>query len=167
MSKLNDYIKEAYTKGYRVSADGTVYSYTGNQLIVNYQGRPPHRYARFSLKGNKVVIVHKLQAYQKFGEKIFQNGMVVRHLNGITTDNSVNNIGMGSQSDNMMDIPEETRLATALIAAKVQRKLTWEEAELLRKDYVAGLTNKELCEKYELAKSTVSYIVNNKTYTRN
>lgn len=167
MSKLNDYVKEAYIMGYRVNVDGTVSSYTGTQLVVNYQGKHPHRYARFSLKGNKVVIVHKLQAYQKFGEELFRDGVVVRHLNGITTDNSAENISIGSQSENMMDIPEEIRLESSLRAAKVRRKLTWEEVELLRKDHASGFTNKELREKYEIAKSTVSYIVNNKTYTRN
>lgn len=33
--------------------------------------------------------------------------MVVRHLNGNILDNSIANIEIGTNSDNMMDIPEK------------------------------------------------------------
>lgn len=54
--------------------------------------------------------IHKFQAYKKYGEEIFNPGMVVRHLNGDRGDNSWGNIVMGTQSDNMMDRDEQDRI---------------------------------------------------------
>lgn len=54
--------------------------------------------------------LHKFQAYRKYGEEIFNPGIVVRHQNGDTVDNSWGNIIIGTQSDNMMDRDEQDRI---------------------------------------------------------
>lgn len=41
-------------------------------------------------------MIHRLQAYQKFGDKIYEDGIVVRYLNGDRYDNSYDNIGIGT-----------------------------------------------------------------------
>jgi hypothetical protein len=56
------------------------------------------------------VKIHKFQAYRKFGDTIFQEGVVVRHLNGDPQDNSSDNIVLGTQSQNMMDRDEQDRV---------------------------------------------------------
>lgn len=167
MSKSTEYILEASRKGYFVALDGRAIGPTGVVLKLTLKGNAPYTYCKFNLKGLKQVSVHRLQAYQKFGDKLFEPGVVVRHLNGNSLDNSFDNIALGSQSDNMFDIPEEVRLASALTAAKEQRKLSWDEMLQLRKDRDNGDTYKTLCSRYTISKSTVSYIVNNKTYNRN
>lgn len=48
-------------------------------------------------------------AYMKFGDKIYEHGMVVRHLDGNHFNNCFDNIEIGTQTDNIMDIPKEIR----------------------------------------------------------
>ncbi len=52
------------------------------------------------------VKVHRLQAYQLFGDKIFEPGVVVRHLDSDTKNNSLSNIAIGTYKDNHMDRPD-------------------------------------------------------------
>jgi isopentenyl phosphate kinase len=65
----------------------------------------------------------------------------------------------------MMDIPPAERHKKARKAAATQRKLSKVDVSDLRRDRAGGMTYKMLMAKYGLAKSTVSYIVNGKTYT--
>ena len=51
----------------------------------------------------------RLQAFQKFGYKIYEQGIVVRHLNSDRGDDSWDNIDIGTQSQNLMDMPKEQR----------------------------------------------------------
>ena len=74
-----------------------IFNKDGKQLSI---GKSSKGYLSFNIrlsKGSKPTrsFVHRLQAFQKFGEKIFKDGIVVRHLNGVSTDNSYDNIGIG------------------------------------------------------------------------
>jgi hypothetical protein len=103
---------KALRAGYYVTQDGTLVK-NGQELktvIDTERGGYKKHHAilngeRFSLK------VHRLQAFIKFGELIYQDGIVVRHLNGNPADNSYFNIEIGTPSQNQMDIPEEMRKA--------------------------------------------------------
>lgn len=64
----------------------------------------------------------------------------------------------------MMDMPKNVRIQKSIKAAKTLRKLTTEQMSEFRKDRESGFTYKMLIAKYKIAKSTVSYIANNKTY---
>lgn len=161
VNKSSINLLEAVEKGYKVSPEGEVVGLSGKlrKLSLSSSG-----YQRFNLRGLRQVAVHRLQAYQKFGEKIFEPGIVVRHLNGNPLDNSWDNITIGSQSDNMLDIPQYNRLSQSLKAAAKLRKLSNEEVLNLRKDREDGFSYLQLTEKYGICKSTISYIVNKKTY---
>lgn len=60
---------------------------------------------KYELKGShrNYVYEHRLVAFQKFGIKVFEDKIVVRHLNGNKLDNSPENIMIGSQNDNIKD----------------------------------------------------------------
>ena len=63
-------------------------------------------YYQFSVRHGKKILkcyVHRLIAFQKFGDQIFKTGIVVRHLNCNSLDNSESNIEIGSQFENKMD----------------------------------------------------------------
>lgn len=64
----------------------------------------------------------------------------------------------------MMDKSLEDRKWLAMIGARTQRKLSEEEVQQLRNDRNAGFSYSKLMAKYNIAKSTVSYIVNKYTY---
>ncbi len=52
---------------------------------------------------------HRIQAYLKFGNKLFEKGIVVRHLNNDKLDNSYSNISIGTNLDNYHDKPDEQK----------------------------------------------------------
>ena len=110
------------------------------------------------------VPVHRLQAYQRFGEAIFEDGVEVRHLNGDALDNSLVNIAIGTASENQMDKPEHVRKRVAAQGAKARRSLSDEQVERLRRRRSEGAKYSELMEEFGIAKGTVSLIVNRKTY---
>ena len=147
----------AYKKGYRVLMDGTPIS-KRNQL----SGSNCNGYIRLGIRieGKKdYVMVHRLQAYQKYGDKMFEKGIVVRHLNGNPKDNSWDNIAIGTASQNMMDIPAHIRMAKSLHATSFHRK---HDKETIRKYYESnGLSYKKTMEKFNISsKGTLWFILN-------
>ena len=108
----------AYEKGYRVTKNGCLIGLRRTRIgSINNQG-----YERTTILNNNnknlYIQTHRLQAYQKYGDKLFQDGIVVRHLNGNALDNSWNNIAIGTNRDNQMDIPKEQRIRRAILAGK-------------------------------------------------
>ena len=121
-------------------------------------------YPRFNIKEDnkfKTIEVHKLKAFYLFGNKIFEEGIEVRHLNGIKTDWSDKNISIGSRSDNRFDIPENLRLESAVNATSHIRKISEKQREEIRAIRNTGLTLVEIAKNYGLkSKGTVSMIIN-------
>jgi hypothetical protein len=58
------------------------------------------------------IAIHRLQAFQKYGDLLYEEGTVVRHLNGDPGSNAWDNI-IGTMSDNMFDIPKQIRIRRA------------------------------------------------------
>jgi hypothetical protein len=56
------------------------------------------------------IAIHRLQAFQKYGDLLYEEGTVVRHLNGDPGSNAWDNIAIGTMSDNMFDIPKQIRI---------------------------------------------------------
>lgn len=165
MNNHNTAVKEAYKRGYRVTDDGNLLNPSGKRISGWKPRDKGYWYHSIKIKKKTQHFArHRLAAYQWFGEIVFITGIQVRHLNGNPSDCSKGNIVLGTQSENMMDRPKEERLLHARKAAAHSRKLTDKQIEQLRNDREDGLTYKELAEKYNVAKSTISYIVNNKTY---
>lgn len=98
----------AAERGFTISRDG--------KTVIGGHGRPlklqisknTRGYFVFYIrigKKNKQIRAHRFQAYHKFGDKIFEKGICVRHMNGIRTDNSWENIEIGTQAENLKDMP--------------------------------------------------------------
>lgn len=156
-------IISAFERGYRVLDDGRVLAPSGTERRLR---RNTNGYLEFTVAfradGKRIsrgVTVHQLMAYQKFGGKMFSPGIMVRHADGSSTNNCRENILIGTQSQNQMDIPPARRTAYATNAAQKLRRLSDTEEGVLRAERNAGATYKALCAKWGLAKSTVSYIV--------
>jgi len=169
VSKLNEALKLAFERGYKVSYDGGFYSPRGDELkpqvkCTGYYYWTISKHSR-SKGRNYSFFIHRLQAYQKFGDKMFETGIQVRHINGNSKDNSWYNIEIGSISENMMDKSPEVRKIIAKKAAKVLRKLSDDDVLSIRFAYRNRMmTLTKLAEYYNVSKSTISYIVNNRTY---
>ncbi len=156
----------AYQKGYRVRNNSVIGISKGKplKLMTGTTG-----YFYFSIKISRKVLrvyIHRLVAYEKFGDKIFDCNIVVRHINGNQKDNSFENICIGSQSENMLDRKPEERLKHAIKASRANRKFTNEQINQIRKLHSDGLGYKFLMEKFKISsKSTLHYILNNEYVT--
>lgn len=111
--------------------------------------------------------VHRLQAFQKFGEKIFEKGIVVRHLNGNPLDNSWKNIEIGTQSENQLDRSLKCRTSGAIKAASHVRRFTDEEVEEIRAFHKESKSYKETMAKFGMKhKGTLYHVLTNKYVTK-
>lgn len=124
----------AYNKGYYITPDGTAMGLKGFPLRVK-----PNNWGRleFTIRDGqryRSIKVHRLQAYQKFGQKLYEPDMVVRHQDNNYLNNSWDNILIGTQSQNMMDLSAEERIRKSKIAANKLKKLSDDEVRQLRKD---------------------------------
>jgi hypothetical protein len=151
-------VLNAHDKGYRVTKEGKVIGIKGNELkLNNHDG-----YYRFNfrdLNGKATSVkVHRLQAYQKFGDEMFVEGIMVRHLDGDSTNNTWDNIAIGTNSDNMMDMSAEVRLAKALHATSFTRK---HDKETIRAYYAEHKSYTKTMQHFNISsKGTLHFILN-------
>lgn len=166
LSKLNKIVIYCFNKGYKVLETGILVSPQGYIRKLNER----KRYATITVQfegRDSILYVHKLQAYQKFGETIFGKNMVVRHKNGNSLDNSYDNILLGTASDNQLDIPEERRRSRSIYAAQFMR--IWSDVqlkEIFNDRYTNNFTYSNLVVKYKIAKSTLSFLFNKSLFSK-
>jgi hypothetical protein len=171
LSKHDELIKFAYSKGYDFTMEGDIIGPSGKKLKLQItKNNNGVKYYRFGVKTKqnekRNVNVHRFIAYHKFGNKIHEPGMYVRHLDNDSLNNSYDNIGIGTASDNQMDRPEEERMACSINAATKRRKFSDKEIEEIRKKHKNGSSYKTLMKEYNISsKGTISYIINNKYKT--
>ena len=151
---------QAFEMGYRVSDDGTLVGLQGQVRLVHEDKDGYRRFTIRQERKSRSVNVHRLAAYQWFGEALFAAGIEVRHLDGVRTNCSKNNIAIGTRSQNEMDKPAELRRRQAGRAA---RRLSDEQVAQLRQDRVNGAFVSALSKKYGVSMGTVSNLINNKT----
>lgn len=150
--------KELIDLGYYVTKEGFCFNKKGKQLFGSVCTKG-HLKLHTKIDGKSVhVYIHRIQAYQKFGEDIYNEGILVRHLNSIPSDNSWDNIGIGTHSDNMMDMPKEMRVKKS---SNANKKYSDELVIEIKEYHISGHSYKEIMEKYNISsKGTVSNIIN-------
>lgn len=146
--------------GFTIDKDGNVY----NTKKEKIKGKLRNGYKAVAIREDgkrRDVMFHRFQAYMKYGDKIYEDGIVIRHLNNNKLDNSWDNIDIGSCKDNSMDNPKEMRVKYAINASKQTNKYTKEFVKEIRKKHNEGLTYNEIIKQYGLPKSSISHIINN------
>jgi len=141
----------ALQKGYSIDKEGKVFK---NGVALKLRKRT-NGYLGFHIRKGKEIKIdcHRFQAYAKYGKLMLSVGIQVRHRDGDPLNNTFDNILIGTQSDNMMDIPKEKRQINASHPKYNHR--------IIRTDREMGMTYKEIMEKHSiLSKGTVSYIIN-------
>lgn len=166
LSRLNKNTVIAYNIGYRV-VDGAVISpFSGKpRKLYTSTGRSNYKSYEFSFtdseRKRRSVRVHRLVAYQKFKEKTFEKGMQIRHLDGNSLNNCECNIALGTPSDNLMDIPKETRVKRATHAASFVRKFSDKEHEEIREYHKKKKSYKDTLKKFNIRSgATLGKILN-------
>jgi DNA-binding CsgD family transcriptional regulator len=128
-------------------------------------------YPSFSVRSRTKAIqglvpVHRLVAYIKYGDRVFNKNLEVRHLDGNKFNFNYENIGIGTPSQNSYDKPADTRRAIAIKASSYKRVLSDKEVAdilIMRKN---GKTYKDIGKVYGLSKSTLSYLFNKSLYAK-
>lgn len=149
-------LKIAIEKGYTVNEKGEIFNKKGVAKGKGFNNGYPT--LSFRVNGIKTsILCHRLIAYVKYGDKIFEPGIMVRHLNAIKTDLSWENICIGTARDNRMDISPEDRLKYALIATSHVRKY---DKEAVKKYYEINGWKKTMANFGISSKGTLSYLLN-------
>ncbi len=166
MGRCADAIRCAYVKGFRVTEAGELYNPRGKRIAGYVSGGYLTTGVRLSTErdSDMPLAVHRLAAYQWFGEAIFNKGVMVRHLDGNALNNARTNLALGTAYDNSMDMKSEARRHRSLLAAKTKRKLSEAQLVEFREAAAAGATLKSLCASFGISKSTASYIRAGRTY---
>ena len=146
-------LRLAHAKGYRITEDG---------VLLSPRGKPcgsPRKdgYLVFRpCKNSPQIRVHRLQAFQKYGEDIFLPGIVVRHLDGNPSNNRADNIAIGTASDNRMDMDPRERHRTAVMASRAAQK--HDHAAIVAK-LRRGFSYRQIMAEFGIkSKGTVSFI---------
>ena len=173
LSNNNQAILYYYNKGYRVTKEGfmirpdssivlgSIQVYTPNKSKGNLNYKYKVRVVTGKKNGKNIYCpVHRFVAYCKYGDKIFEEGIQVRHKNGDSLDNSWDNILIGTQSDNMMDIPEEIRKASSDKAWRAANPRTKEEREEIYNALISGESYKSIKNRLGVSLGTLSYMKN-------
>ena len=160
-SKVNLAVKHANEKGYKILSNGRVMSPFGKLLKIKTSSKG---YAVFSVryKGDSYPVpVHRLCAYQKYGDIIFSCDCV-RHLDGNCLNNAHENIEIGSFSDNQMDKPKNIRVMSAKKASH-SYSMKYNDEDVCRiKDYHSKCGGyNETMKKFGISsKGTLHFILN-------
>ncbi len=155
-SKKNLALLDAVEKGY-VIIEGKIF-HKSKELKGNC---PKSGYIKFSMRTKdgkrNQVNVHRLVAYQKYGDRIFEKGIHVRHLDSNSINNLEDNIAIGTKSENELDKPPEVRMRAALIASSFSKKFNHEAILKLHNE---GNSYKKIMEELNIkSKGTISFII--------
>ena len=148
----------ANKRGYKVTKDGIFLGVKENVLTTKNKG-----YFRASIKVDgkeRTLFAHRLQAYQKYGDAIYEKGICVRHLNGDKSDNSFDNIAIGTNRDNMMDKPKAERERIANIASK--QTIKYNKDEVIEYYNNCNRSRKKTIERFGMSKAGLHYILNDR-----
>ncbi len=170
ISFANKLMVYASKRGYVADKDGAIY-FKGRKrsLVIDSRGYLNFCVSMYNeVRGKRIISrvwVHRLQAYQKYGDDMFKEGVQVRHFNSNNKDNSSDNILIGTPSQNAMDKPEHLRKSMAINASYKNRILTNEQVKELIIDRSEGMSYGKLMKKYNISsKGTISFIIQKSLY---
>jgi len=156
----------AYNKGYRI-VGGKAFNSNGKKrkLKISTTG-----YLCFSVnhqrKKNVNIYVHQLIAYQKFGDRYLEKGIVARHLDGNKLNNSSDNIEIGTPSQNQLDRPAKERREYSIKAATKNRRFTDSELTAIRTLYKETKSYNTVMKEFNIpSKGSLWYILNTQYVT--
>lgn len=170
---------EGYEGLYQVSSLGRVKSLNRkvrakNNSIAIKKGKilkPVHHHSGYlvvSLRDYKSKLSQK--SIHRLVAKAFilnpENKMVVNHINGIKTDNSISNLEWNTPAENTAHA-NLTGLTDIRGEKNINSKLTTEQIRQIRQEYVKGSNTHgttSLAQKYKVSQRTIYLIVNKVSY---
>lgn len=147
---------DAVAKGYTIQNEEPVYK---NKVRSRHMLNGYYVVYIRDLSGfNRRVFIHRLVAFYKYGSKIFESGIVVRHLNGNPLDNSISNIAIGTAKDNSNDRDKGSMRRCAINAS--QSVIKHNHSEVIAAYKKLGTYEKVMKKLGITSKGTISFIIN-------
>lgn len=178
-------IKEAFRIGFSVDkCAGKIFGRRGRELTLSKTGTQRYPCITLYLPTFKhirknpsfAIPAHKFMAYAIWGDRAFQEGVQIRHLNGVM-DIREESLALGTGHENMMDIAPEVRQRAAKIARASQgkrpanAKLSQDDVKFIkstvRRDNNGKVLRGELekfAKRFGVSKPVISGILRGKTY---
>lgn len=158
--KFSEIERLSYKRGYFVDNSGQMF--TPNNKPVNTKNRQGYVKCTVSVNGKNVnLTAHRLAAYQKYSDKLYEDGVLVRHLDGNKLNNTYENIALGSVRDNCMDVLAEDRLSRAVNASK--KTIKYDADEVYNFYIECGKSRKKTQEHFNISSGgTLHYILKNR-----
>ena len=138
------------------------YSYHKGKILKNILNRKGYYYITLYKNGKAIKkTIHRLVATAFIANT--KNKPQVNHINGIKTDNRVENLEWCDSRENrihafkigLQKSGEERKTA----------KLTQKQADEIRKEYTSGkISKRQLAEKYGVSEGTIKCVILRKTY---
>ena len=164
----NDYL--VYTvlsdDRYKIERDGSVWTRVGRggSLMQDKQWRKldlkPNRNGYICINYERKKVSRARLVYAKFGKNCLEEDLVINHIDGNKLNDSIKNLELITQAEN--NTHRYRTLGKKPVIGNF--KLTYEIAELIRKEKKSGTSQNQLAKKYGVAKSTISDIVNCKIW---
>jgi hypothetical protein len=162
MTPAQQYLKAACEMGYRVEGM-KVFSPRGEKKWRNRGDGTKYPVIEGPVingKFSKNLKVHRIVAYQKFGDAMFEKGIVVRHLNGNPLDFSCDNIAIGTQKENFADMTQEDLIKRTAW----RRKHSSDDVRNMRELYKNSHTLAFISKMYNANPGAVFWIVKGLSY---
>ena len=155
--------KIANKRGYKVDENGFLIGHRGKKLS-NHKNKQGYAKCTISVDGKNITLyAHRLMAYQKYGDKIYERGNVVRHLDNNKENNKAENIAIGTCLDNLGDLPIELILERQEMATK--KTIKYNRDEVIDFYNKCGRSRKKTMKQFNISSTgTFYYILNKRKY---
>lgn len=155
--------EEIVLKVLRYTIDNNGILKNSKEKVVGSLNRQGYQKIQITLDGKcKEVFTHRIQAFKKFGRKMYETGIQVRHLNDIKIDNSWDNIELGTAKDNYQDRGRKSIEATQRIATQASIKYSKELIEQAKEYYKETNNLKATAIKFNIPESSLHYRIKGK-----
>ena len=126
--------------------------------VVGSTNRQGYKKIQVTIGGKvREVFLHRLQAYNKYNSKLFEKGIQVRHLNDVKTDNTWENIALGTAKDNYKDRGQQSIKDAQKRATDASKKHS-DEIISQAKEYIQlGYSLKDTSIKFNIPEGSLRY----------
>lgn len=119
-------------------------------------------YGQFGVASDKSVLAHRF-SYEVYKGEI-PKGMLVCHACDTPSCVNPDHLFLGTHKDNTQDMLRKGRFNPPTGERQHVSKLKWEDVPSIKEMYANGISQSKIAKQYGLHQSTVSVLLNNKTW---
>ena len=158
MKQSYQWVKLAHDKGYRIK-DGKCYNPNGQEVGYINNDKLYKRFRLYHERKQKHIEFHKLVAYQLYGEEAFKLNVVIRHLDDNSLNNKEDNIVLGTNLQNIYDMPSEKRSRISSNGNKTVKRLLEGLAQIIIQENGGGISTNEISRRHGISIATIRKVL--------